>query len=168
MQRYTQTKSEGMEKGTEARKLKNISRQMEMVTNILECKNRKSKNTRSNRQIWPWSTKWSRAKANRVRPRECTGHSKHPLPTTQERVYTWASPDGQHQNQIDYVLCSQGWRSSIQSAKQDRELTGSDHELFIAKFKLSEYMLSFESGWGAQYINYITPCMQHNTILPLL
>ena len=38
----------------------------------------------SNRQVWPWSTKWSRAKANRVLPRECTHHSKHPLPTTQE------------------------------------------------------------------------------------
>ena len=38
------------------------------------------------------------------------------------RVYTWASPDGQHLNQIDYILCSQRWRSSVQSAKQDQEL----------------------------------------------
>ena len=30
------------------------------------------------------------------------------------RLYTWTSPDGQHQNQIDYILCSQRWRSSIQ------------------------------------------------------
>ena len=29
-----------------------------------------------------WSTEQSRAKANTVLPRECTGHSKHPLPTT--------------------------------------------------------------------------------------
>ena len=34
------------------------------------------------------------------------------------RLYTWTSPDGQHQNQIDYILCSQRWRSSIQSAKK--------------------------------------------------
>ena len=33
------------------------------------------------------------------------------------RLYTWTSPDGQHQNQIDYILCSQSWRSYIQSAK---------------------------------------------------
>ena len=33
------------------------------------------------------------------------------------RLYTWTSPVGQHQNQIDYILCSQRWRSSIQSAK---------------------------------------------------
>ena len=50
----------------------------------LECKSRKSRNTWSNRQIWPWSTEWSRAKTNRVLPRKCTGHNKHPLPTTQE------------------------------------------------------------------------------------
>ena len=30
-----------------------------------------------------------------------------------KRLHTWTSPDGQHQNQIDYVLCSQRWRSSI-------------------------------------------------------
>ena len=33
------------------------------------------------------------------------------------RLYTWTSPDGQHQNQTDYILCSQRFRSSIQSAK---------------------------------------------------
>ena len=34
------------------------------------------------------------------------------------RLYTWTSPDGQHRNQTDYILCSQRWRSSIQSAKR--------------------------------------------------
>ena len=52
----------------------------------LECKSRKSRDTWSNRQIWPWGTKWSRAKANSVLPRERTGHSKHSLPTTQEKT----------------------------------------------------------------------------------
>ena len=51
----------------------------------LGCKSRKSRNTWNNKQIWPWSTEWSKAKANRVFPREHTGHSKHPLPTTQEK-----------------------------------------------------------------------------------
>ena len=63
----------------------------------LECKSRKSRNTWSNWQIWPWSTEWSRANANRVLPRECTGHSKHPLPRTQEKtlhmeVTRWSIP----------------------------------------------------------------------------
>ena len=52
----------------------------------LECKSRKSRDTWSDRQVWPWSTKQSKAKANRVLPRERTDHSKHPLPTTQEKT----------------------------------------------------------------------------------
>ena len=53
------------------------------------------------------------------------------------RLYTWTSPDGPHQNQIDYILCSQRWRSSIQSAKTRPEADyGSDRELLIAKFRL--------------------------------
>ena len=50
---------------------------------------------------------------------------------------SWTSPDGQHRNQIDYILCSQRWRSSIQSAKtRPGADCGSDHELLIAKFRL--------------------------------
>ena len=53
------------------------------------------------------------------------------------RLYTWTSPDGQHQNQIDNIICSQRWRSSIQSAKTRLGPDcGSDHELLIAKFRL--------------------------------
>ena len=49
----------------------------------------------------------------------------------------WTSPDGQHQNQTDYILCSQKWRSSIQSAKTRPGVDcGSDHELLIAKLRL--------------------------------
>ena len=53
------------------------------------------------------------------------------------RLYTWTSPDGQHQNQIDYILCSQRWRSSIQSTKTRLGADcGSDYELLIAKVRL--------------------------------
>ena len=52
------------------------------------------------------------------------------------RLYTWTSPDGQHWNQIDCILYSQRWRSSIQSAKTILGADcGSDHELLIAKFR---------------------------------
>ena len=45
--------------------------------------------------------------------------------------------DGQDQNQIDYILCSQRRRSSIQLAKtRPRADCGSEHELLIAKFRL--------------------------------
>ena len=100
----------------------------------LECKSRKSRDTWSNRQIWPWSTESSRAKANRVLPREHTGHSKHLLPTTHEKtlhmdITRWSTPKS-------------GWlyslqTSSIQSAKTRLGANyGSDHELFIAKIRL--------------------------------
>ena len=53
------------------------------------------------------------------------------------RLYTWTSPDGQYRNQTDYILCSQRWRSSIQSAKiRPGADCGSDHELLITKFRL--------------------------------
>ena len=61
-------------------------------------------------------------------PRERTGHSKHPLSTTQDSTH------GKHQT--DYILCSRRWRSSIQSAKTRLEADcGSDHKFLIAKFR---------------------------------
>ena len=103
----------------------------------LQCKSRKSRYTWSNRQIWPWRTKWIRAKADRVLTRECTGHSKTLFQECKRRLYKWTSPHGQYRNQIYYILCRQRWRSSIQSAKTRLGADcSSDHELFIAKFKL--------------------------------
>ena len=53
------------------------------------------------------------------------------------RLYIWTSPDGQQRNQIDYIHCSQRWRSSIKSTKtRPGADCGSDHELLIAKFRL--------------------------------
>ena len=60
-----------------------------------------------------------------------------PFQQHKRRLCTWTSPDGQHQNQIDYILCSQRWRSSIQSTKtRPGADCGSDHELLITKFWL--------------------------------
>ena len=79
----------------------------------LEYKSRRSRNTCNNRQIWSWSTEWCTAKANRVVPREHTGHSKCPLPTTQEKnlhmeITGWPIP------KADWLcFCSQRWKSSI-------------------------------------------------------
>ena len=90
----------------------------------LECKSRKSRNTRSNRQIWPWSTEWSRAKANRVLPRERTGHSKHPLPTNTREDST----HGHHQmvyTKIRLIIffAAKYGEALYSQQKQDQELT---------------------------------------------
>ena len=102
----------------------------------LECKSRKSRNIWTNRQIWPWSTKWSRAKANRVLARECTGNSKHPLPTTQQKtlhmdITRWSIP----KSDWSYSLQPDG-EALYSQQKQDWKLTGSDHELLVSKFRL--------------------------------
>ena len=53
------------------------------------------------------------------------------------RLYTCTSPDGQNQYQTGYILCSQRWRRSIESAKTRLGVDcGSDHDLLIAKFRL--------------------------------
>ena len=63
----------------------------------LEHKSQKQRDTWSNRKLWQWSTKRCKAKAGGVGPREPTGHSKHPLPTTKQgtlhlEITRWSTP----------------------------------------------------------------------------
>ena len=89
----------------------------------LECKSMESRNTWNNRQIWPWSMEWSRAKTNRVLPRECTGHNKHSSNNTKED-----STHGHHQmvnieiRLIIFFAAKDGDALHSQQ-KQDQELT---------------------------------------------
>ena len=70
-------------------------------------------------------------------PTECTGHSKHPLPTTQEMTLHKDITRWSILNQIDYIFCSKRWRSTIQSAeRRPGDDCGSDPELLVAKFIL--------------------------------
>ena len=100
----------------------------------LECKSRKSPGITGKFGL---GVKLSRTKANRVLPRNSLVTANTLFQQHKRRLYTWTSPDGQHRNQIDHLLCSQRWRSSIQSAKKRLGADcGSDHELLIAKFRL--------------------------------
>ena len=104
----------------------------------LECKTRKSRHTWSNRQVWPWEYK---TEAGQTLTKFCQENAQVTVQTLfqqhKRRLYAWTSPDGQHRNQTGYILCSQRWRSSIQSAKtRPGADCGSDHELLIAKFRL--------------------------------
>ena len=103
----------------------------------LECKCKNSINTWSNRKIWPWSTKWSRAKTNRVWPRERTAHSKHPLPTTQEKtlhmdITRWSTP------KPDSLYSLQPKMEKLYTLiKNNQELTVAQiMKLLIAKFRI--------------------------------
>ena len=67
------------------------------------------------------------------------------------RLDTWTSPDVQHWNHTDYILCSQRWRSSIQSEKTRLGVDcGSDHELLIAKFRLKLKQVG-KTTWPFRY-----------------
>ena len=85
----------------------------------LEWKSRKSRDTWSNRQIWPWNTKWSRAMTNRVLPRKCTGHSKHPFPTTQEKTL--------HMDITRWSILKSDWLYSLQP-KMEKLYTASKNK----------------------------------------
>ena len=72
------------------------------------------------------------------------------------KLYTWTSPDGRHRNQIDYILCSKRWRSSIQSTKtRPGADCGSDHELFITKFRLKLKKAGKTARWFRYDLNQI-------------
>ena len=88
----------------------------------LECKSRKSGNTWSNRQIWPWNAEWSRAKTNRVLPRKCTGHSKHPFPTTQDSTHGFHQLVNTEIRLIIFLAAKDG-EALYSQQKQDQELT---------------------------------------------
>ena len=105
-----------------------------------DCKSRKSRNTWSNRQIWPWNVEWSRT--NRVLPRKCAGHSKQPLPNTRED-----STHGHHQmvnTEIRLIIiffAAKDGEALYSQQTQDLFLhlffiCGSDHELLIVKLRL--------------------------------
>ena len=98
---------------------------------------RTSRNTWSNRQIWPWSMEWSRERLIEFCQENALITANTLFQQHKRRLYTWTSPGGQYRNKIDYTLCSQRQRSSIQSAKTRLGADcGSDHELLIAKLRL--------------------------------
>ena len=98
---------------------------------------RKSRDIWNNRQVWPWSTKWSRTKANRVLPRKCTGHRKYPLQKIQEMTL--------HMDITRWSILKPDWLHSMQpkmgklctvSKSKTRSWLWLNHELLVAKFRL--------------------------------
>ena len=90
----------------------------------LECNSKESRDTWSNRQIWPWNAEWSRAKTDRVSPRKCTGHSKHRLPKNTREDST----HGHHQmvnTKIRLIIffAAKDGVALYSQQKQDREIT---------------------------------------------
>ena len=85
----------------------------------LECKSRKSRDTWSNRQVWPWSTKWSRAKFCQENTLVIANTFFH---QHGRRFYAWTSSDGQYRNQI-ILFAGKDGETLYSQQKQDEELT---------------------------------------------
>ena len=88
----------------------------------LEYKSRKSRNTWSNRQIWLWSTEEAGQRPIEFY-QECTVIANTLFQQYKRRLYTWTSPDGQHRNQIDYILWAKEKEALYSQQNQDWELT---------------------------------------------
>ena len=96
----------------------------------LVCKSRKSRNTWSNRQIGLGVQNKARQRLIGFCQENTLAIANTLFQQHERRLYSWTSQDGQQQNQIDYILCSQRRRSSIQSTKtRPGADCGSDHEL---------------------------------------
>ena len=103
----------------------------------LECKSRKSRNTWSNRNFGLGMRNEAGQRLTEFCQENALVIANTLFQQHKRRLHTWTSPDGQHRNQIDYILCSQRWRSSIQSTKTRPGADCDwDHELLIAKFRL--------------------------------
>ena len=103
----------------------------------MECKSRKSRDTWSNRKLWPWRRKLSNAKPNWILPENVLVKENTIFQQHKRQLYKWTSPNGQHWNQINYILCSWRWRNCIQSAKtRPGADCGSDHQLLVEKHSL--------------------------------
>ena len=70
----------------------------------LECKSRKSKNTWSNRQGWPWSTEWSMGGQTEFCQEDTLVTENTLFQQHNRRLYSWTPLDGQHRNQTDFSL----------------------------------------------------------------
>ena len=103
----------------------------------MESKSRKSRDTWSNRQVGLGVQNEGRQRLTTFCQENALVVANTLFQQHKRRVYICTAPDGQYRNQTDYILCSQRWRSSIQSAKTRPEADyGSDHEFLIAKFRL--------------------------------
>ena len=106
----------------------------------LEWESRKSWDTWSNRQIWPWSSRRSRAKLT-VFPRGRTGHSKHPLPPTQEKTL--------HMDITRWSILKSDWLHSLQLFRYDLNQIPCDYTVEVTnRFKWLDLIECLKNyGW---------------------
>jgi len=91
----------------------------------LECKSRKSRDTRSNLEpSLVLETKWSRTNAIEFCQENALIIANTLFQQHKRRLYTWTSLDGQHQNQIDYIFAAKDGEA-LYSQKKKKNKTKS-------------------------------------------
>ena len=104
----------------------------------LDCESRELRDTLNNRKLWPGVQNEAGQELTEFCQENTLVIANTPFQQHKRQLYTWTTPDGQFQNQTDYVLCSQRGRSYKQSAKtRPGADCGSDHQLLIVKFRLT-------------------------------
>ena len=99
----------------------------------LECKSRKSGDTWKNRQVWLGVQNEARQRLTEFCQENTLIIANTLFQQHKRKLYTWTPSNGQYQNKIDYIICIQRWKSSIQLAKpRPGTDCGSDHQLLIA------------------------------------
>ena len=91
----------------------NTQKRMSCHHKGLRCKSKKSRDTWSNRQVWPRVQNEAGQRLAELCQENTLVLTNNLFRQYKRRLYTWTSPDGQYQNQTDYILCSQRWRNSI-------------------------------------------------------
>ena len=89
----------------------------------LECKSRKSRDSWSNRQVWPWSTKWSRAKVNRVYQESALVVANTLLQQHKRWLYTWHHQMVNTEIRLIIFFVAEDGEVLYSQQKQDWELT---------------------------------------------
>jgi len=80
--------------------------------------NRKSRDTWNNRQVWLGVQNEAGQRLTEYCQENTLVIANTLFQQHKSQLYTWTSPDGQYWNQIDCIVCSQRWRSSLQSARE--------------------------------------------------
>ena len=98
------TLTPGKNEGRRRRRQQRI-RWLDGITNSMDVGlDRLWKFTWSNRQIWPWNTEWSRQRLIEFCQENAGVIANTLFQQHKRRFYTWTSPNGRYENQIDYIM----------------------------------------------------------------
>ena len=89
----------------------------------LECKSSKTRDSWSNRQVWPWNTNQSRGNGSRVLQKNALIIAKDLFQQHRRKLYTLTSPDGNSRIKLIIFFEAEDGEALYSQQKQHWELT---------------------------------------------